>query len=73
MFKDSPKILGLVAILGVALVLAPATFGQAIDGNLVGTVVDPTDATPGNVRLDTGAGTGAGSSHYSRSGNAWRA
>src|SRR5690349_13794116 len=52
MFKDSPKILGLVAILGVALVLAPATFGQAIDGNLVGTVVDPTAATVPNATVE---------------------
>ena len=45
MFKDSRKISGLVAIFVLALFVAPASFGQAIDGNLVGTVVDPTDAT----------------------------
>ena len=39
MFKDSPKILSLVAVIALALIVAPASFGQAIDGNLVGTVV----------------------------------
>ena len=44
MFRGSLKILGLWVI-ALALVLAPASFGQAIDGNLVGTVVDATGAT----------------------------
>src|SRR4051812_38504265 len=45
MFKDSRKILGLVSTIALALIIAPAMFAQAIDGNLAGTVVDPTDAT----------------------------
>src|SRR5438046_7754286 len=52
MFKDSPKILGLAAIIGLALIVAPASFGQAIDGNLVGPVLDPTDATVPNATVE---------------------
>src|ERR1051326_4157700 len=53
MFKDSQKILALAATLAVALiVVAPAGFGQAIDGNLVGTIVDPTDAVVPNATVE---------------------
>jgi hypothetical protein len=52
MFKDSPKVLGLVAIVALVLIAAPVGFGQAIDGNLVGMVVDPSDATVPNATLE---------------------
>src|SRR5262245_47800575 len=68
MLKDNPKILGLVAIFALALIVAPASFGQAIDGNLVGTVVDPTDATVPNATVEL-ENTGTGIKYATTTGS----
>jgi carboxypeptidase family protein len=52
MFRRSPKISGLVALVALALVLAPASYGQAIDGNLAGAVLDATGATIPNATVE---------------------
>ena len=52
MFKIRPTILNLVTMAVLVLILAPASFSQAIDGNLVGTVTDPTGATVPNSMVE---------------------
>lgn len=57
MFKNRPTIMGWMTLVVLVLTLAPAGFGQAIDGNLVGTALDPSGATvPGaTVELENAA------------------
>jgi hypothetical protein len=52
MFKIRPTILSLATIAVLVLILAPASFSQAIDGNLVGTVLDPSGATVPNATVE---------------------
>jgi hypothetical protein len=57
MSKLRPVLLGLITLVGFAITFAPVSIGQAIDGNLAGTILDPSGAAvPGaTVELENSA------------------
>ena len=57
--NSSSKLAVLVLVLCLAVALAPSAFGQAISGNLTGTVTDPSGAAINNATVTaTNVGTG---------------